>query len=409
MSGATMESLGLRETHLKFPTQNNRVINQDPDTVRANALSTQIIMHWRYPELVNDFLAHKRQYGTSLEKALYHKDWTWNDQVRRLIEKRPLVFYTDEDVTIMRDGSRRDHTFWDNIGREGRDFDVLEESLTYDEIMLGSLLGVSGRSGFINSGSRRNRAQLGKPGEYETNGIIVGLVGARFERPGLMDSMFIEGKGDQNPERVQFRNMFMKFFDTEKTSTARFDGKTYVARMRITAEMLLLEANERAKQVGKKAYVHIVGLGLGVWQIDRAQVRLFVEAFYSAMFFLSASLKNIGTLDFSWVSPDPRGDADWPYRDVDSDTLPSLDMKIKFSKRDPAAKLTGDEADQLLVVSYAWDGNAFPGNEYWAGSLDASGDPAAACMSNIAELHNPLINPGFLERQTVLTPEQSSL
>lgn len=47
---------------------------------------------------------------------------------------------------------------------------------------------------------------------------------------------------------------------------------------------------------------------------------------------------------------------------------------------------------KLLVVSYAWNGNALPGNEFWNGKLGTTGDSAAASSTQIAEIHNPHIN-----------------
>ena len=54
----------------------------------------------------------------------------------------------------------------------------------------------------------------------------------------------------------------------------------------------------------------------------------------------------------------------------------------RFSRRDPFAA-TDDVTGKLVVALYAWDGNSFPGNEYWVGQTGSSGDSAAASCSQV--------------------------
>lgn len=375
---------------VKPPIRTNSVKNFDPDVVRADAESTHIIVHKRFPSLVEAFLEYKRVNGSEHEKKLYEtsESFTWQRKVSRLIEKRPLVFMGGMDHTMLRDGTTPRVTMtreWDRNGSNIQDrnqYLTLEEYLSYDEIMLGSLIGVSGPTFFINEGNRHNSGRPGKAVTFEPRGIIIGLVGARFERMDRMDGVHILPVVENPHQDPELSGIFRNFFGLEKKLSSSFDVAMYRARIRITADILLLEADSRAKDAGKKAYTYIVGLGLGVWQYVDNQAKFYVEAFASTI--RELSLPNIGTLEFAWIHVPP------DTRESIASAAKQQGIATIFSRRNSAEKL---ETDELLVLSYAWDGNAFPGNEYWQGSLGGSGDPAAACMSTIGELHNPLVNP----------------
>jgi hypothetical protein len=386
-----------------LPTKANRIVNFDPTVVKSDAQATTIIAHSRFPDLVRQFLSHKIKHGSEAEKRLY-ASLSWRDEISRLISKRALVFYTSTDYTVLRDGQHIANAAraWDRVGtaQEVEYFPLrLKDYLSYDEMMLSALVGVSGPSYFINDGHRHNCARPRPRGSFEERGVIIGLVGARFEREDHMESTYIlppVKNPRMHPELLEIWHNFLNI-TTPAAPNTTFNNVAYQARIRITAEMLLWEANRRAGEAGKKAYVYIVGLGLGVWQVNNTQEELYVEVFAQVAEECGAGMTGLGTLEFAWI--DGVGQAG---RTRMREAAGAHGIDVLFSRRNPAARLPEEKAGQLLVLSYAWDSNSFPGNEYWVGSLAASGDPAAACMSTIAELHNPVINPGFLGRLETL-------
>ena len=350
---------------VKPPITSNSVTNFGSATIAKDANSTRIIVHPRFPQLVEAFLAFKREHGSSHEKRLYETpdSFTWRHEVSRLIKKRPLVFMGGMDHTMLRDGMIIDDTPTEEWDRNGTDqqylnrYLKLHEYLSYDEIMLGSLIGVSGPSFFINDGNRYNNGKPGQEGTFEERGIIIGLIGARFERPGRMDDLHITRPiltADCSRDPHSLTKIFQDFYGVKIKQNVAFDVAMYQARMRITIDILLLEANERAGDAGKTAYTYVVGLGLGVWQHVAGQSTYYIDAFTSALYDLE--LPHISTIEFAYISV-PEETSEMVVSAGEKQGI-----KVIFSRRNPAEKL---QTDELLVLSYAWDGNAFPGNEYW--------------------------------------------
>ncbi|KAF1989998.1 hypothetical protein K402DRAFT_390322 [Aulographum hederae CBS 113979] len=275
--------------------------------------------------------------------------------------------------------------------------------MSYDEMMLASLIGASGPTYFINTGERKNRAVIDKKTPHEERGIIVGLVGPRLSRPGRMDSVHIY----QDPpkyERLQhpalsniFRRWLAPTASPLKDNNDAFDVDVYRGRIRISLETFLYEADDRAAQEGKTAYAQLTGLGLGVWKQHPEQPTWFMQEVLSVL--KTIRLEHISTLEFSWIDDVPEKLKLRIEKAAATNRPSGRGMNALFNKRAPAAKLKNGE---LLVFMWAWDGNSFAGNEYWWGALASSADPAAACFSTVAELMNPFVNKAFPYRQKVL-------
>lgn len=427
----------------RMPTLTNKVeVLCGDEMMRKRAIvvharATYPLVHGTTISLMENFIDIKRRLGSPIERALY-KDMDVEQLVDRLITKRPLAFLGACD-TFMQKTGENGATGFDSVGKaDEKEPLVLGKLMSYDEMQIASLMAVSTPTHFINSGGRSNCSRVQKYGEYENMGIYVAQVGARYERARRMEyelsvvtrgqnrvengygnAGILEGSLSAMEQKERLR-LWAEYYglsclptyedavSSNSSGETRFlplaghleggflDLHVYSRRMRIAADMFLAEANARAeasrpRSVGGKggAFCHVVGLGLGVWQVHGAQGRVVVESYAQAL--ESGFYPHVSDLSFSWF-PEDCVDCGGVPDGGEFKTESGIGVLIHFNRRDPADVLIGVNAGKLLVAQYAWDGNSFPGNEYWLGSLSASGDPAAACCSTIPELQNPDVN-----------------
>ncbi|ERL87582.1 hypothetical protein D910_04973 [Dendroctonus ponderosae] len=385
---------------IKFPVDSGRLatlLKKDvSEELTKNINSVYPFIHETVLGLYVKFIIFKRTYGTLIEKQFY-EFMTLNEFVDRLLKKRAVMFMGKNDKYILLDGERG-ASKWETIGTtEEKAPLTLEKCLSYDEIKLSAFLYVSSYTHFVNKGDRKNKAvYLQNRALVEKTGIIAGMIGPRLKKQGVMDFQEMVITEKQN-KGVEFKFELKsgaetdRFVDIKTPKGAIFDNHIYRKRLTIVFDCLLIEANQRALEAGKMAYIHLVGLGLGVWKTSDHQEKVFMDCFSNRIKTLSKQLSSVSDICFSYFKEASCGDL------VHGNTIPienhpKKGIKIHIFNRQPHEALN-DEGSKLLVVSYAWDGNAYPGNEYWNGQLGSSGDSAAASSTQVTELHNPQINP----------------
>lgn len=397
-----------------LPTDNRlkHVYKDDPQGLVHAMEETHIVMHKDLLHMINKYCKL-----AGLNPTKY---------VKRLIRDRPLAFLTASDRTLPR--------FDLNGGKFIRGpVDVDEwkthsnpKYIRYSDMLFASLLQVSSPTRFINDCNRFNEGRLDKTGNFISQGQIVALVGARFEVPDRMDSLFMliqpnvnvqfdklgriektlyeyyfsDGLGYNDFEAIKNLSPSKRNDRYVQTKSGNYlDKIVYAKRLRLIISPYILDANEVAKKAGKIAYLYVTGWGMGAWAIAPAQGDLFLKEFFKVLTDLDHknALTHISDVHFAWIENEVFYPLSTSFKSKEK-------IRLVNNKANPGDLANFDPkttTDKMLFFSFAWDGNSYPGNEYWIGWLSASGDPAAASCSTIPESQNPQINEKFLDRQIV--------
>lgn len=390
------------------PVTANDIFNDangfDEKEVQQHMESTYPLVHGSTLLLAHRFLLLKKHFGSAMEQDLY-KDMTLTGLFDRFVTKRPVCFFGVDDIYTLRDKTEGNGN-WEWVGTDPSQHPFndgvkvfvpdIAEYLSYDEMMLSALIGMSSPTNFINDGNRMNAGRRGQdhepPHDHEKYGILMGLVGMRMEKWNVMEYALMVLNEYQNTKRKGYgygrlpqtsndkdflkearalhsksngkkRLVFMLFEDFYSTSLLewkkenRFMSGTatdYVmfnpralhqemwrCRMRITLELFLFESDHRAKREEKKAFCHLVGLGAGVWAFDNSpqgkdwHFDQMVEILGEIV--KSTSLPNIGVIYFQrhggWTK---KRNCHYDLKDKSGQPI-----KVRLGEREPSAKMTG--------------------------------------------------------------------
>ncbi len=393
------ESKTFQETVCRmFPGPNHtaKFVERDPaieDEINDFAKRAHTLIDTSVNNLITAFLQNKRSQGSIEEKALY-QDISTEDFVKRLLEKRPLGYYSTGMAYL------RDKTVAE------KDTPLpLQDYLSNDEMQISAFLVTATPTHFVNEGESLNVGNKLKDGTFQRDGIYYGISGARLNRESLMEEELVYIRPDRLPKNIftwlsflQSQPLFSgvkESYETTMDESIFFKVSddcylhklAYKTIMEARISAYLKDANNQAIALGKKAYLHVIPLGLEFSPFRESlsphlklTLALIQKQIYKEQLEKHA-FTHIDTLNFSR----------FPEAKI-AEEEPIGTIKVFSSNRDTAEKLEDDNL--LLCAQYEANPGCLPGNGYWQNRVTGE-DSAPAICSTIAELQNPYINPNI--------------
>ncbi|RTL06989.1 DUF4804 domain-containing protein [Candidatus Dependentiae bacterium] len=305
--------------------------------IAKDALTTHAVVPKRLVHAINVFINIK-----SNEKNCKHFKFFEQfknkptEYIKRLLTKRPLSFWnhnvkiTEEERCILnkdefdkfdlfsnlvlnKHGQRKTYLTqkWDFFVEEHMDETTIENFICYDEMLFSAFIMICSQTFLINDGARNNSCSY-KP--EIPRALYCGIVGCRFERPGIMEWALciidpkqntkengygeIENNSSYAAKFLQIWNSFfykqilptyedvlslyekndntdinyLKLLPVDENQEIITDGTplffnvaTYKKIMACRIFQFLYQANAHGNAINKNIYIHATGLGTGAW------------------------------------------------------------------------------------------------------------------------------------------------
>lgn len=391
---------------------------------------------WELLEKFMEFMRNLPDPEGANYRAVYDK-MSLADLVKRLLTKRPIVFFKQQDDNVLRSNPltlRSGKSKWDNITRtlekKQNDWPYLREYISYDEMLLSVFVNMATPTCFVSDGSVKN-PDMKSTKPFIPDGILCGVIGARLRKKGFMEHRFVFPRDRKNAgffdvhhtDAFWIKNLYPDAFpegkvptDDEVRSKPEIYKNIYVdginvvyfkKRLALSVVLFIEEAANRGMEKKETVVASVPPIGAGVWR-GSVPAETIVNLIVTGVLDHLDQNFDVGKLSFLGALYLPVADSTVyssyrPQNQILSINVGSSDIRVTFKGRKDkfltifnqfryvAQLLPSNFSSSLTVAGYAWDGNSYPGNEYWKDSISSFDSQAILC-SNLGQLQNPEVN-----------------